>query len=205
MKILVTGAKGFVGQNLVASLMNIKENKDRTRDVVIDEIYEYDLGDEDRLDESCRECDFVFNLAGVNRPKDLSEFMEGNFGFASTLLDTLKKYDNKCGVMLSSSIQATLLGRYAGSDYGKSKLAGEEVFTKLNCSVMLFSFALKSATFFSNLPLLPKFKLQDLSLTNSKIVTFEFPPVVCVVLETVLFVVFVAVLLLFPLLSVANT
>lgn len=128
MKILVTGAKGFVGQNLVASLMNIKENKDRTRDVVIDEIYQYDLGDEDKLDEYCKECDFVFNLAGVNRPKDQSEFMEGNFGFASTLLDTLKKYDNKCGVMLSSSIQATLLGRYAGSDYGKSKLAGEELF-----------------------------------------------------------------------------
>ena len=103
MKILVTGAKGFVGQNLVASLMNIKENKDRTRDVVIDEIYQYDLGDEDKLDEYCKECDFVFNLAGVNRPKDQSEFMEGNFGFASTLLDTLKKYDNKCGVMLSSS------------------------------------------------------------------------------------------------------
>ena len=93
MKILVTGAKGFVGQNLVASLMNIKENKDRTRDVVIDEIYQYDLGDEERLDEYCKECDFVFNLAGVNRPKDQSEFMEGNFGFASTLLDTLKKYD----------------------------------------------------------------------------------------------------------------
>lgn len=108
--------------------MNIKENKDRTRDVVIDEIYQYDLGDEDKLDEYCKECDFVFNLAGVNRPKDQSEFMEGNFGFMSTLLDTLKKYDNKCGVMLSSSIQATLLGRYAGSDYGKSKLAGEELF-----------------------------------------------------------------------------
>ena len=97
MKILVTGAKGFVGQNLVASLMNIKENKDRTRDVVINEIYQYDLGDEDKLDEYCKECDFVFNLAGVNRPKDQSEFMEGNFGFASTLLNTLKKYDNKWG------------------------------------------------------------------------------------------------------------
>lgn len=90
MKILVTGAKGFVGQNLVASLKNIKEDKDRTRSLEIDEIYEYDLGDEERLDEYCRECDFVFNLAGVNRPKDQSEFMEGNFGFASTLLDTLK-------------------------------------------------------------------------------------------------------------------
>ena len=101
MKILVTGAKGFVGQNLVASLMNIKENKDRTRDVMIDEIYQYDLGDEDKLDEYCKECDFVFNLAGVNRPKDQSEFMEGNFGFASTLLDSLKKYDDKFGLGLS--------------------------------------------------------------------------------------------------------
>ena len=104
MNILVTGAKGMVGTALVNNLKNIKENKNRTRpNIHVDEIYEYDLGDEDRLDEYCRECDFVFNLAGVNRPKDQSEFMEGNFGFASTLLDTLKKYDNKCGVMLSSS------------------------------------------------------------------------------------------------------
>lgn len=130
MKILVTGAAGFVGKNLVASLKNIKDNKDRTRPgLVIDEIFEYDVTtDEALLDTYCREADFVFNLAGVNRPKDQTEFMEGNFGFASTLLDTLKKYQNACPVMLSSSIQATLLGRYAGSEYGKSKLAGEELF-----------------------------------------------------------------------------
>lgn len=128
MKILVTGAKGFVGQNLVAVLKNIKDKKDRTRNILIDEIYEYDLGDEDKLDGYCRDCDFVFNLAGVNRPKSNDEFMQGNFGFGSQLLDTLKKYNNKCGVMLSSSIQATLIGRYAGSEYGKSKLAGENLF-----------------------------------------------------------------------------
>lgn len=130
MKILVTGAAGFVGKNLVASLKNIKDNKDRTRPgLAIDEIFEYDIiTDSALLDTYCREADFVFNLAGVNRPKDQTEFMEGNFGFASTLLDTLKKYQNDCPVMLSSTIQATLLGRYAGSEYGKSKLAGEELF-----------------------------------------------------------------------------
>ncbi|MFQ7842001.1 MAG: NAD-dependent epimerase/dehydratase family protein, partial [Thomasclavelia spiroformis] len=112
MKILITGAKGFVGQNLAASLKNIKDGKDRTRPSLnIEDIYEYDIdSDESLLDTYCKDCDFVFNLAGVNRPKDQSEFMKGNFGFASRLLDTLKKYDNKCGVMLSSSIQATLIG-----------------------------------------------------------------------------------------------
>ena len=129
MKILITGAKGFVGQNLVASLKNIRDGKDRTRNIVVEEIYEYDVDStKEQLDKYCSDCDFVFNLAGVNRPKDQSEFMEGNFGFANMLLDTLKKYHNKCGVMLSSSIQATLLGRYADSDYGKSKLAGEKLF-----------------------------------------------------------------------------
>ena len=130
MKVLVTGAKGFVGQNLVESLKNLKDNKDRTRpELKIEEIYEYDKDtDFSLLDVYCKECDFVFNLAGVNRPKDNSEFMEGNFGFASTLLDTLKKNNNKCPVMLSSSIQATLIGRYAESDYGKSKLEGENLF-----------------------------------------------------------------------------
>ena len=129
MKVLITGAKGFVGKNLVANLYNIKEGKDRTRNLQIDEIFEYDIdSDSSFLDEYCKEADFVFNLAGVNRPKDQSEFMEGYFGFASTLLDTLKKYRNNCPVMLSSSIQATLIGRYGESDYGKSKLAGEELF-----------------------------------------------------------------------------
>lgn len=129
MKILVTGAKGFVGKNLVCNLYNIKEGKNRTRDLKIEEIFEYDIDSTlEELDTYCQKCDFVFNLAGVNRPKDQSEFMEGNFGFASTLLDTLKKYENTCPVMLSSSIQATLIGRYGTSDYGKSKLAGEELF-----------------------------------------------------------------------------
>ena len=129
MKILITGAKGFVGKNLVANLYNIKEGKDRTRNLQIDEIFEYDIdSDPSLLDGYCKEANFVFNLAGVNRPKDQSEFMEGNFGFASTLLNTLKKYKNNCPIMLSSSIQATLIGRYGESDYGKSKLAGEELF-----------------------------------------------------------------------------
>ena len=130
MKILVTGAKGFVGKNLVANLNNIKEGKDRTRpNLHIDEIFEYDIDtDPMLLDEYCAKADFVFNLAGVNRPKEQSEFMEGNFGFASTLLDTLKKHGNKCPVMLSSSQQASLTGRFGNSEYGRSKKAGEELF-----------------------------------------------------------------------------
>jgi len=130
MKILVTGSNGFVGKNLVESLKNIRDNKDRTRpELKIEEIYEFDKNTEiNILDEYCSKCDFVFNLAGVNRPKENAEFMEGNFGFASTLLETLKKHKNSCPVMLSSSIQATLIGRYAESDYGKSKLEGEKLF-----------------------------------------------------------------------------
>ena len=130
MKILVTGAKGFVGKNLVANLNNIKEGKDRTRpNLHIDEIFEYDIDTYPMLlDEYCAKADFVFNLAGVNRPKEQSEFMEGNFGFASTLLDTLKKHGNKCPVMLSSSQQASLTGRFGNSEYGRSKKAGEDLF-----------------------------------------------------------------------------
>ena len=128
MKILVTGAKGMVGTALVNNLKNIKDGKNKTRpNIHIEEIYEYDLGDEDKLDEYCSKCDFVFNLAGVNRPTNPEDFMKGNFGFASTLLETLKKHNNKAPIMLSSSIQATLVGRYNG-EYGKSKLAGEELF-----------------------------------------------------------------------------
>ena len=130
MNILVTGAKGFVGRNLCENLKNIRDGKNRTRPVLrVESVFEYDLDtDPALLDEYCAKADFVFNLAGVNRPKEQSEFMQGNFGFASTLLDTLKKHANTCPVMLSSSIQATLIGRYGQSDYGKSKLAGEELF-----------------------------------------------------------------------------
>lgn len=130
MKILVTGAKGFVGRNLCASLYNIKNGKDRTRPFLsIEEIFEYDVENSPKeLERYCREADFVFNLAGVNRPKTQEEFMQGNFGFASALLDSLKKYKNSCPVMLASSIQASLIGRYADGEYGKSKKAGEELF-----------------------------------------------------------------------------
>lgn len=130
MRILVTGAKGFVGKNLCAQLNTIKDGKDRRYpELSIEAVYEYDIDNTaEELDRWCSDCDFVFNLAGVNRPKEQSEFMAGNFGFASTLLDTLKKHGNKCPVMLSSSIQATLAGRFGTSEYGKSKKAGEELF-----------------------------------------------------------------------------
>lgn len=129
MNILVTGSNGFVGRNLVENLKNIRDGKDRTRpELKIDEIYEYDIDNtEAELDQFCSDCNFVFNLAGVNRPKEQAEFMQGNFSFASTLLDTLKKHKNPCPVMLSSSIQATLIGRY-DSEYGRSKKAGEDLF-----------------------------------------------------------------------------
>lgn len=129
MKILVTGAKGFIGKNLVAQLKNIKDKKLKEFPLDISEIYEYDIDSSPSdLDDFCRNADFVFNLAGVNRPKDQKEFMEGNFGFASTLLDTLKKHGNNCPVMLSSSAQASLSGRFGDSEYGRSKRAGEDLF-----------------------------------------------------------------------------
>lgn len=142
MKILVTGAKGFAGKNLCAQLKNIKDGKARNYGLLsaaeaeananaIEEIFEYDIdSSKEELEKYCQEADFVFNLAGVNRPKDPKEFLEGNFGFASTLLDTLKKYGNKCPVMLSSSQQASLTGRFGNSEYGRSKKAGEDLFLK---------------------------------------------------------------------------
>ena len=130
MNILITGAAGFVGKNLTAALQCLKDGRDRTRpNLSIGELYLYDIDSPaELLEEACQKADFVFNLAGVNRPQNQEEFMQGNFGFASTLLDTLKKYHNTCPVMLSSSIQATLVGRYAEGEYGKSKKAGEELF-----------------------------------------------------------------------------
>ena len=130
MNILITGAAGFVGKNLAAALRCLQNGTDRTRpNLSVDRLYLYDKDSPaELLEEGCQNADFVFNLAGVNRPQDSREFMEGNFGFASTLLDTLKKYHNTCPVMLSSSIQATLIGRYADGDYGKSKKAGEDLF-----------------------------------------------------------------------------
>ena len=129
MKILVTGAKGMVGQALCANLKNIRDDKNRTRpELVIDEIFEYDIDStQAQLEEYCEKSDFVFNLAGINRPQNNEEFMQGNYGFGTKLLDTLKKYNNKAPIMLSSSIQATLIGRYGESDYGKSKQMGEEL------------------------------------------------------------------------------
>lgn len=130
MKILVTGAKGMVGTALVNNLKNIRDNKNRTRpNILVEELYEYDLNStQEELEEYCKKADFVFNLAGVNRPENPADFMKGNFGFASLLLDTLKKYNNKAPIMLSSSIQATLVGRFGNSEYGHSKKAGEELF-----------------------------------------------------------------------------
>ena len=146
MKILVTGAAGFVGRNLVENLKNIRDGKNRTRpNLSIDAIYEYDRNNTlEDLDLFCADCDFVFNLAGVNRPQDPKEFKEGNFGFASTLLNTLKKHRNRCPVMLSSSLQATLAGRFGTSEYGLSKRDGEELFfnyaTETGATVYVYRF-----------------------------------------------------------------
>ena len=145
MNILITGAKGFVGKNLSAALQNIKDGKDRTHpSLKIDSLYLYDIdSDKQILEDGCKSADFVFNLAGVNRPRNPEEFMQGNFGFASTLLETLEKYNNTCPVMLSSSIQATLEGRY-NSDYGRSKKAGEDLFfdyaSRTGAKVLVYRF-----------------------------------------------------------------
>lgn len=130
MKILVTGSSGFVGKNLVEALKNIRDNKDRTHpQITISEIFEFDIDtDKALLETYCKKADFVFNLAGVNRPEKEAEFLEGNRDFASLILEYLRKYNNRCPIMLSSSLQATLIGRYGDSPYGKSKLAGEELF-----------------------------------------------------------------------------
>ena len=146
MKILITGSKGFVGKNLVTSLYNIKDGKDKTRNITIDEIFEYDTSSKlEELDKYCEECDFVFNFAGVNRPQNEAEFMQGNFDFASILLENLKKYNNTCPVMISSSIQAALKGRYANSEYGKSKLACEQLMfdyaKETGAKVLVYRFA----------------------------------------------------------------
>ena len=147
MRILVTGAKGFVGRNLCAQLNNIKEGKARCYgDLAVDAVYEYDIDStSEELDAWCKDCDFVFNLAGVNRPQDPKEFMDGNFGFATTLLDTLKRHKNNCPVMISSSIQATLAGRFGISEYGKSKKAGEELMfeygKETGAKVLVYRFA----------------------------------------------------------------
>lgn len=146
MNILVTGAKGFVGKNLCAQLRNIAQGKAKFYgDVAIENIFEYDIDSTlEQLDDYCRQADFVFNLAGVNRPQNPEEFMQGNYGFASTLLAALEKHGNKCPVMLSSSLQATLIGRYAEGDYGKSKKAGEELFfdygTRTGASILVYRF-----------------------------------------------------------------
>jgi len=145
LKVLVTGANGFVGRNLVETLKCIRDNKKRDTNITISQIYEYDRNNTtEDLDKFCKDCDFVFNLAGVNRPKDNSEFMTGNYGFASELLDALKRHSNKCPVMLSSSVQASLSGRFSDSEYGRSKLAGEELFFKYeeetNAKVLVYRF-----------------------------------------------------------------
>ena len=167
MKVLVTGAKGFVGKNLCAELNNIKDGKARCYgDLTIDAVYEYDIDSKpEELDAYCRDCDFVFNLAGVNRPKEQSEFMEGNFGFANTLLDTLKKYNNRCPVMLSSSQQASLTGRFGNSEYGRSKKAGEELFLQYEQDFLL-----------SNSKLTTDSKLSTLnSQLKPRVLIYRFP------------------------------
>ena len=151
MKVLITGAKGFVGKNLAANLYCIKDGKNRTRDLTIEEIFEYDIDtDESLLDTYCEKADFVFNLAGVNRPKEQSEFMDGNLGFASKLLDTLKKYHNTCPVMLSSSIQATLIGRYDSLIMERASWQEKSYFSNMAKSAEQKCWCTVSRTFLEN-------------------------------------------------------
>lgn len=177
MKILVTGAKGFVGKNLCAQLNNIKDGKARCYgDVTVEAVYEYDLDSTpEQLDEYCKEADFVFNLAGVNRPQNQEEFMQGNFGFASTLLDTLKKHKNNCPVMLSSSQQASLTGRFGNSEYGRSKKAGEDMFLRYEQEVLAPAVQEFNSLRSSNSEALKQLKPLNSEALKPRVLIYRFP------------------------------
>ena len=177
MRILITGAKGFVGRNLCVNLRNIQEGKDRRfPDLKIDEVFEYDIDNsEEELDAWCRDCDFVFNLAGVNRPQNQEEFMQGNFGFASTLLDTLKKHGNRCPVMLSSSQQASLTGRFGNSEYGRSKKAGEDVFLRYEQEVLAPAVQEFNSLRSSNSEALKQLKPLNSEALKPRVLIYRFP------------------------------
>ena len=177
MRILITGAKGFVGRNLCVNLRNIQEGKDRRfPDLKIDEVFEYDIDNsEEELDAWCRDCDFVFNLAGVNRPQNQEEFMQGNFRFASTLLDTLKKHGNRCPVMLSSSQQASLTGRFGNSEYGRSKKAGEDVFLRYEQEVLAPAVQEFNSLRSSNSEALKQLKPLNSEALKPRVLIYRFP------------------------------
>ena len=177
MKILVTGAKGFVGKNLCAQLKNIRDGKARCYgDLVVDEVFEFDIDSmADELEKYCKEADFVFNLAGVNRPQSQEEFMQGNFGFASTLLDTLKKYNNRCPVMLSSSQQASLTGRFGNSEYGRSKKAGEDLFLRYEQEVLAPAVQEFNSLRSSNSEALKQLKPLNSEALKPRVLIYRFP------------------------------
>ena len=177
MRILVTGAKGFVGKNLCAQLNNIKDGKARCYgDVSVEAVYEYDLDSTpEELDQWCAEADFVFNLAGVNRPQNQEEFMQGNFGFASTLLDTLKKHGNTCPVMLSSSQQASLTGRFGNSEYGRSKKAGEDMFLRYEQEVLAPAVQEFNSLRSSNSETLKQLKPLNSEALKPRVLIYRFP------------------------------